>query len=331
MTRHILKSNIHTVHKGRFSPLFKPALNIVSGDIVDIETYAGYINFSDIPEAILTEDLVNIYKKLPYERKLGDGSHLLTGPIYIEDAEPGDLIEIRLIKIEPSEPIGYNLILPGTGSLPEEFDYNKLLLIPIDLEQNSVEFPEKSNIRIPLSPFFGIIGVATEDTNQSAIPPGKHGGNMDNKELIEGTRVFIPVQVSGGLLSIGDGHSIQGDGEVNAFALETSMNGTVQIILHKSMLNFDSPFAETDTHWITMGFENTLDDAFKKALLHMLELLTTFYPLTKEEAYRLCSLTADFRITQAVNLPNKGVHGMIPKSIFSSLPATNKLIQEWKI
>ena len=330
MTKHTLKSNINTVHTGGFSPLLKPALSIKSGDIVDVETYSAYHSmFEAVPESILTEDLIDICKNLPSDRKTGEGPHLLTGPIYIDNAEPGDLLEVRLIKITPSQNMGYNLIGAGLGVLPEEFREGKISFIPIDLEQKNVEFPPKSNIRIPLSPFFGIIGVATDKINLSSKPPGKHGGNMDNKELTEGSRVFIPVQVNGGLLSVGDGHSVQGDGEVNVTALETSMNGTIQIILHKTKSNFDSPFAETNTHWISMGFENTLDEAFKKSLQQMLTLLTSFYPISKEDAYRLCSLSASFRITQAVNLPKKGVHGMILKDHFHKIKPNNNQFNEW--
>ncbi|MCP4178878.1 MAG: acetamidase/formamidase family protein [bacterium] len=329
MAKHILKSNTKTVHKGGFSPFLKPALTINSGDIIEVETYASYFNIlKDTPESILTDDLLDICTNLPPERITGNGPHLLTGPIYVNDAQPGDLLEIRLLKITPSQDIAYNLIKSGFGALPEEFKETDLKFIPLDLEQRSVEFPPQSNITIPLSPFFGILGVATDEVNVSSIPPGTHGGNMDNKELTEGSRVFIPVQVTGGLLSIGDGHSVQGDGEVNVTALETSMNGTIKIVLHKNMHNFDLPFAETKTHWIAMGFENTLDDAFKKSLQQMLTLLTSFYSISRVDAYRLCSLSASFRITQAVNLPKKGVHGMIKKSLFKKTISNNKLFKE---
>jgi acetamidase/formamidase len=332
MARHTLKANINTVHTGGFSPLIDPALCIHSCDIVDIETYSSYTAiFDSVPDSLKTKELIDICKNLPETRKTGNGPHILTGPIYINNSEPGDLLEIRLMKIYPSQPMGFNLILPDGGVLPDEFDYQKLNFIPVNLKDNIVEFPENSNIRIPLRPFFGILGVATNEVNISSHPPGKHGGNIDNRELTEGSRIFIPVQVPGGMFSVGDGHAVQGDGEVNQTALEISTNGTLQIILHKKALDLTSPIAESKTHWITMGFQNTLDDAFIEALQQMIKLLTTFYPLTKEEAYSLCSLTASFRITQAVNLPNKGVHGMIPKSIFSGLPATGNQIQEWKI
>jgi acetamidase/formamidase len=331
MSRHILKGNINTVHRGGFSPLLDPVLRINSNDVVDVETYTCYTAiFDHVPESLKTKDITEICKKLPKEKETGNGPHILTGPIYINDAEPGDLLEIRILNAYPSQAMGFNKIFKGKGVLTEEFNYNKLMFIPIDLKNNNVEFPINSGIKIPLRPFFGILGVATNEINLSSYPPGSHGGNIDNRELTKGSRIFIPVQVHGGMLSVGDGHTLQGDGEVNQTALETSLNGTLQIILHKKALNLTTPIAESRTHWITMGFQNTLDEAFKEALQNMIKLLTTFYSINKEEAYRLCSLAANFRITQAVNMPNKGVHGMIPKNIFPSEFSCKENIQIWK-
>lgn len=314
MTRHLLKANCNTVHLGGFSPNIEPALRVDSGDRIDIETYSGYYVADKAPPEFLTPEFLDICQNLPPHRKVGPGPHLLTGPIYVNNAEPGDVLEIHIEDVYPSLPVGFNAIRAGWGSLPEYFPEPKLRFIPLDLEQKTAEFPTGSGIRIPLHPFFGIIGVANAEINRSSIPPARYGGNMDNQELQPGTRLFLPVFMRGGLLSIGDGHSAQGDGEVDGTAIETSMNGTIQIILRKDLfLRF--PFAETPTHIVIMGFGITLDEAFEMAVKQTVYWLQTFAGFKEEDAYVLCSLSVNFRITQAVNNPQKGVHGMIPKCI----------------
>lgn len=314
MTHHILKASCNTVHLGGFSHQLEPALVINSGDSIDIETYTGFYIYDQAPPEFLTPEFLEICHNLPAERKAGPGPHLLTGPIYVNNAEPGDVLEVRLEAISPRLPIGFNAIRPGWGALPEQFTEPRLRFIPLDLEKNIAEFPIGSGIQIPIEPFFGILGVATAETNRSSIPPSNYGGNIDNRELQAGSRVFLPVFVPGALLSVGDGHSAQGDGEINVTAIETSMNGTLQIKLRKD-LKFTNPIAETPTHIITMGFGETLDEAFELALKQAIAFLEYFTGLNAEEAYVLCSLAVNFHITQVVNSPQKGVHGMLPKSI----------------
>ncbi|MDB9380239.1 acetamidase/formamidase family protein, partial [Nodularia sphaerocarpa] len=188
--------------------------------------------------------------------------------------------------------------------------------IPLDLTKNIAEFPVHSAIKIPLKPFFGILGVATPENSRTSIPPGSYGGNIDNRQLQAGSRIFLPVFVPGGLFSLGDGHSAQGDGEVNVTAIETSMNGRIKLTLRKD-LQLTTPIAETPTDIITMGFAPTLDTALELALKNMIALLERCTNLSAEDAYVLCSLAVNFHITQVVNSPQKGVHGMLPKSIFS--------------
>jgi acetamidase/formamidase len=314
MTHHILKASCNTVHLGGFSHQLEPALAVNSGDSIDIETYTGFYIYDQAPPEFLTPGFLEICHNLPAERKAGPGPHLLTGPIYVNNAEPGDVLEVRLEAISPRLPIGFNAIRPGWGALPEQFTEPRLRFIPLDLEKNIAEFPIGSGIQIPIEPFFGILGVATAETNRSSIPPSNYGGNIDNRELQAGSRVFLPVFVPGALLSVGDGHSAQGDGEINVTAIETSMNGTLQIKLRKD-LKFTNPIAETPTHIITMGFGETLDEAFELALKQAIAFLEYFTGLNAEEAYVLCSLAVNFHITQVVNSPQKGVHGMLPKSI----------------
>jgi len=314
MTHYILKASCNTVHLGGFSHQLEPALVINSGDSIDIETYTGFYIYDQAPPEFLTPEFLEICHNLPAERKAGPGPHLLTGPIYVNNAEPGDVLEVRIEAISPRLPIGFNAIRPGWGALPEQFTEPRLRFIPLDLEKNIAEFPIGSGIQIPIEPFFGILGVATAETNRSSIPPSNYGGNIDNRELQAGSRVFLPVFVPGALLSVGDGHSAQGDGEINVTAIETSMNGTLQIKLRKD-LKFTNPIAETPTHIITMGFGETLDEAFELALKQAIAFLEYFTGLSAEEAYVLCSLAVNFHITQVVNSPQKGVHGMLPKSI----------------
>lgn len=314
MKHHQLNATCETVHLGGFSAQLPPALVVDSGDRIDVETFTGFAVCEKAPPDFLTPELLEIYHHLPEERKVGPGPHLLTGPIYMRDAEPGDVLEVQLEAIAPRVPMGFNVIRPGWGALPQRFDQPALRFIPLDLAQNVAEFPPHSGIHLPLTPFFGILGVATEESDRNSVPPGTYGGNIDNRHLQAGAKLFLPVFVPGALFSIGDGHSAQGDGEVNVTAIETSMNGTIRLILHKGM-TLDAPYAETPTDLITMGFAPTLDAAFEQALQRMIALLEQRAGLAAEDAYVLCSLAAHFHITQVVNLPHKGVHGLLSKSI----------------
>lgn len=314
MTHHILKASSQTVHLGGFSHQLEPALTVDSGDSIEVETYTGFYLYDKAPPEFITPEFLEICQHLPAERKVGPGPHLLTGPIYVSDAEPGDVLEVKLEAISPRLPVGFNAIRPGWGALPQQFTEPRLRFIPLDLDKGIAEFPSGSGIHIPLKPFFGILGVATAETSRSSVPPGSYGGNIDNRELQAGSKIFLPVFVPGALLSIGDGHSAQGDGEIDVTAIETSMNGTIQINLRKD-LKFTNPIAETPTDIITLGFGETLDEAFEFALKQMITWLERFVGLSAEEAYVLCSLAVNFHITQVVNTPQKGVHGMLPKSI----------------
>jgi acetamidase/formamidase len=314
MIHHILKANCQTVHLGGFSAQLEPALIIDSGDSVEVETYTGFYIYDKAPPEFLTKELIEICQHLPASRKVGQGPHLLTGPIYVKNAKPGDVLEVRLEAISPRLSVGFNAIRPGWGALPKKFTEARLRFIELDLKQNLAEFPKSSGIKIPLQPFFGILGVATPESSRSSVPPGKSGGNIDNRELQAGSRLFLPIFVEGALLSIGDGHSAQGDGEVDVTAIETSMNGTIRVELRKD-LQLTSPIAETPTDIITMGFGETLDEALQSALEQMINFLEHFVGLNAEDAYVLCSIAVNFHISQVVNTPQKGVHGMLSKSI----------------
>ncbi|MEM7725356.1 MAG: acetamidase/formamidase family protein [Cyanobacteria bacterium P01_A01_bin.45] len=314
MVHHILQATKDTVHLGGFSHLLKPVLKIQSGDTVDVETYTGFHVCKQAPAEFLTPALIDIYHNLAPEKKISGGPHLLTGPIYVENAQPGNVLEIELQDIHPSLPVGFNAIRKGWGILPEKFDRSKLRFIQLDLENKVAEFPPESGIKIPLKPFFGILGVATPETQRNSIPPGNYGGNIDNQNLQAGAKLFLPIFLPGALFSIGDGHSAQGDGEVNVTAIETSMNGTIKLTV-RSDLQVKTPIAETTEHIITMGFGENLDAALEMAVENTINWLQNAHNLSAEDAYVLCSLAVNFHITQAVNKPQKGVHGILSKSI----------------
>ncbi len=315
MVIHRLKATCATVHFGGFSSELPPALTVKSGEHIEVETFSGVPVYQDAPAEFLSPEFLEICQHLSPERRIAAGPHLMTGPIYIEEAQPGDVLEVRLEEIIPTVPMGFTLMRPGAGALPHRFDQTVLRFTPIDLQTRTVEFPPDSGIILPLRPFFGILGVATADTQRHSVPPGDFGGNLDNRLLQAPCRLFLPVYLPGALFSIGDGHSLQGDGEACLTALETSMNGVIQLRSHRHLTDLPLPLAETTTDWITMGFGPTLDAAFEQCLERMLTFLQRFVGMTAEDAYMFCSLSVNFHITQAVNLPTKGVHGCLPKAV----------------
>ncbi|PSN17389.1 acetamidase [filamentous cyanobacterium CCP5] len=312
---HRLHATRDTVHFGGFSPDLPPALTVASGDRIWVETFTGVPVYKEAPPEFLPPAFLDICENLPPERHTGAGPHLLTGPIYLSEAQPGDVLEIRLEQIEPILPVGYTLIRPGTGALPEIFTDRALRFIEVDEKTQTIEFPAGSGIRLPLQPFFGIFGVADQERDRNSIPPGDYGGNLDNRWLQPPCRLFLPVYLPGAMLSVGDGHGLQGDGEACLTALEISMAGVIQLHRRQDLSDLPIPLAETETAWLTMGFGETLDAAFDLALKRMLTFLEMALGISAEEAYMLCSLGVHFNITQVVNRPGKGVHGILPKSI----------------
>jgi len=244
----------------------------------------------------------------------GEVAHILTGPVWIEGAEPGDVLEVKILSVELVVPYAWNYFRPGRGFLPDEFPYVYFKLTPLDLKRQVAKFSDA--VELPLKPFFGVMGVAppAETGRISSGPPWVHAGNMDNKELVAGTTLYLPVHVNGALFSIGDGHAAQGDGEVCVTALETSLRGTFQFSVRKD-LKLRWPQAETPTHYMTMGFHENLEEATKIALNEMLDWLVSEKHLTRSDAYILTSNAVDLRITQLVD-GKKGVHALLPKTIF---------------
>ena len=296
-----------TVHWGHFNASIPAVLQVESGDEVVIDTFSGGMSEVADPSLFRPEHRL-IVDTVPQIM----GPHILTGPVRVKGAEPGDTLEVRILDIELTTDWGWNIIRPLKGALPEDFPNLSRRVIPIDRQTNVARLPW--GVDIPLRPFFGIIGVAPPPAYGlvSSVEPREYGGNIDNKEFIPGTSLFLPVFVPGANLSVGDGHAVQGDGEVCLTALETCLKGRFQVIVHKQSLNF--PRAITPTHYISMGMDVDLDDAAKQALRNMIKWLTEIKPWTAEEAYVFCSLACDLHVTQLVD-GNKGIHAMVSRSV----------------
>jgi len=311
---HKLEASPTTVAYGYYSPTATPALRIASGDVVEVTTMLtntpDRLEKAGIAPNDVEPELRDIVTKVTDK---GPGGHILTGPIYVEGADSGDVLEVRILAITPKLKYGYNGCAGFLRSNCEQGAGTKI--IPIDAKKMTAEFAP--GIVIPLKPFFGSMGVAPAVNvgRISSNPPYTHAGNLDNKELVAGTTLYIPVHVAGALFEVGDGHLAQGDGEVDQTAIETSLRGRLQFIVRKDM-KLTWPQAETPTHWITMGADTSLTQATKVAVQEMVDYLATSRGLSKTDAYRLASIAADLRITQLVD-GNVGVHMMVPKSIFA--------------
>jgi acetamidase/formamidase len=304
-----------TVCWGYYDAAAKPVLRVKSGDTVQVQTLITSSPDRLVGAGLKPTDVEQALRDIHNEVKdHGPGGHILTGPIYIEGAEPGDVLEVRIKRIKLAIPYAYNAFGPGRGFLPEDFKYARMKIIPLDEKAMVARFAD--GIEIPLHPFFGSIGVAPPASagRISSAPPWIHAGNLDNKELVAGTTLYIPVHTPGALLLVGDGHAGQGNGEVDITALETSLIGTFQLIVRKD-LHFKWPRAETPTRYITMGINEDLTEATKGAVREMIDFLQTEKKLSRDDAYMLSSVAADLCITQLVD-GNKGVHASIPKSIF---------------
>jgi acetamidase/formamidase len=303
------------VHWGYYDPRVPPAIRVASGDRVRVETMVAgglqRLRLAGATEAEIPESLKEVERRVT-ER--GPGAHPMSGPIFVEGAEPGDTLEIRILAIEFLHPFGVNAFSPGGGVLPDDYPYAQLRLLRWRPGADRVEF--KPGITLPLAPFFGSIGVAPPPLvgRISSRPPGWHGGNLDNKDLIAGSTLYLPVHVAGALLSIGDGHGMQGDGEVTGTALETSLRGTFELRVRKGE-RLRWPRAETPTHYIAMGLNEDLDEAARLATREMVDFLVATKGLSRDEAYMLCSLAGDLHVTQAVDA-TKGVHVTMAKSFF---------------
>lgn len=305
---HELKATPETVHWGYFDAGLAPVLTVQSGDAVTLHSVSGDENVTPDDGFEVLPEHRQILAEVTERRVPG---HTLTGPIAIAGAEPGDMLEVRIRDVRLPVDWGWNKIRPLAGALPYDFNQERLLVIPLDRERMTARLPW--GVDLPLKPFFGVMGVAAPPAwgVQSSIIPRAFGGNLDNKELTAGATLYLPVFVDGGLFSAGDGHAVQGDGEVCVTAIETCLSGTFEFHLHKGE-GIDFPRAETASHYITMGIDEDLDDAATQALRAMIALITSRTNLSREDAYTLCSLAADVRVTQLVN-QHKGIHVMLAR------------------
>ncbi|MBS1790043.1 MAG: acetamidase/formamidase family protein [Acidobacteria bacterium] len=315
---HRLEATPNTVAYGYYWAEAKPALRIASGDIIDVDTLLtnspnGLQNAGVAPEKIQTS-LRSIVAEVTGERR-GPGGHILTGPVYVEGAEPGDVLEVKILSIDLALDYGYN---GCSGFVPGNCDRSvKQKIFSLNKKTMTAEF--MPGIVIPLKPFFGSMGVAPapELGRVSSNPPGKHAGNLDNKELVAGSTLYIPVFVPGALFEVGDGHATQGDGEVDQTAIETSLRGRIKLTVRKDM-KLAWPRAETATDFISMATDPDLAKATTMAIQEMVDFLVSNKGLTKHQAYQLVSIAGNVAITQLVDKPNLGVHVKLPKSIFKS-------------
>jgi len=313
---HRLLATPDTVAYGYYWSEATPALRIKSGDIIDVDTLLTNspigLTRLGVPEDQVQPSLRAIVSEVLGDRR-GPGGHILTGPVYVEGAMPGDALEVKILSIDLALDYGYN---GCSGYVRENCDRQAgPSLIAIDRKTMTSTF--LPGIVIPLKPFFGSMGVAPapELGRVSSNPPGRHAGNLDNRELVAGSTLLIPVFVPGALFQVGDGHAAQGDGEVDQTGIETSLRGRLQLTVRKGM-TLSWPRAETATDYIAMATDPDLAVATKLAIQQMIDFLVDTRGLTKHQAYQLTSIAGHVAITQLVDLPNLGVHVKMSKQIF---------------
>jgi len=312
---HTLMPSPSTIAFGYYDAAAPPVLRVQSGDEVIVGTLITSsptrLEQVGIQPNEVQPSLRAIYDSV---KNRGPGGHILTGPIYVAGADSGDVLEVQIESIDLAIPYAYNGFGPRRGFLPEDYDYAKTKIIPLDKEHMVAHFAR--GIDVPLHPFFGSIGVAPPPSmgRINSGPPGIHAGNLDNKELVAGTTLYIPVHVPGALLEIGDGHAGQGNGEVDITAMETSLTGRFRLVVRKDM-HLEMPRAETPTHWIAMGIDSNLTAATKQAVREAIAFLMKAKGLSRDDAYMLTSIACDVDVTELVD-GTLGVHVMIPKRIF---------------
>jgi len=313
---HRLEATPSTIAYGYYDAAATPVLRIASGDIIDVDTLLtnspNGLQRAGVPVEQIQASLKAIVEQTPAEKK-GPGGHILTGPVFVQGAEPGDALEVKILSIDLAIPYGYN---GCSGFVRENCSQgpSRTRIIQLDAKTMTAEFVP--GIVIPLRPFFGSMGVAPppEAGRISSNPPGIHAGNLDNKALVAGTTLLIPVHAPGALFEVGDGHAAQGDGEVDQTAIETSLRGRLQLTVRKGM-KLAWPRAETPTEYISMGTDEDLTKATKVAIQEMIDFLVAEKKLDKMAAYQLTSIAGDVHITQLVD-GKVGVHVKLPKGIF---------------
>ena len=315
MATYRLDAGADTVHWGYFDAALKPLITVDPGDTVVIATVSGHSNQLPPANSGLTVPDALRAVHAHVQPKLG-GPHILTGPVAVRGAKAGQVLEVHIKAIDLSFDWGYNVIRPLAGALPDDFKQTRLIHIPLDRKRMVGKMPW--GLELALKPFFGIMATSPPAAwgPVASPPPRRNGGNMDNKELVAGTTLFLPIHVDGAMFSCGDGHGVQGDGEVCITAIETGLIGTFELHVRDDM-TLEWPMAETPTHVMTMAFDPDLDDCVVIALRDMIKLICARTNLSREDAYTLCSLAADLRVTQVVN-GSKGIHVMLEKALLRS-------------
>ena len=334
---HSLRATPTTVHWGYFDPSLAPVLRVRSGDLVQLEAVSQHAG--DDPDLMFDPAIEALYAGVPPQDRR-PGPHIMTGPIHVDGARPGDMLEVRYLRMTPRCQYGSN-IAASWGYLYEELGRkDRVTIYRIDAAANTAEalyaydFPGKyqtpgtitrcpacdresalQGVRIPVRPHLGTAGVAPDIAGRiSTVPPGKHGGNIDNWRIGAGATMYYPVLVDGALFSVGDPHISQGDGEIAGTAIESSLDVLFQITLRRDF-SFPSPLLETADSWIVHSFNEDLNIAMRGAALDMLTWLTEHRRLSRDDAYSLMSVAADFSVTQVVD-QRQGVHVRIPRGIF---------------
>lgn len=336
---HKLEATPETVNWGFFDSSLDPVCRIESGDIVRMETISHHAG--DAPDYMMDDGVREIYESIPHEDR-GPGVHIVTGPIHVEGAEPGDVLECRILDLEPRLPYGSN-VSANWGLLYEEFNEEEYVtLYEVDpathtaeavfqyefpgaydetgaiIDPDSVDrAPVLDDIRVPVQYHFGTAGVAPGEAGKiDSVPPNIYGGNVDNRHFNVGTSMYYPVQVEGGLFTAGDSHIAEGDGEISGTAIEAHVDATVQFVVRDD-IDLECPVLETTEHVITHAFDADLDEAIREAAINMIDFLQDNRSLSRPEAYSLLSVAGDFHTTQVVN-GEKGMHCKLPKDIFPS-------------
>lgn len=305
----IINAGPQNCHWGYFDANLDPVATVPSGSEVTINTVSGGPEVLPGEGFHIPPELLEMHK----EGAPKTPGHLLTGPVAVEGAAPGDVLQVDILDVKLRQDWGYTFIRPLSGTLPLEFAERHDMNVALDADSGTATLPW--GLKLPLAPFFGVMAVAPPPGwgRISTIEPRAHGGNLDNKELVAGTTLYLPVFTQGALFSCGDGHGAQGDGEVCVTAIETALQGRFRLTVRRD-LQITYPQAETPTHLITMGMHPDLDACVEIALRRMISVVSDRAGISREEAYMLCSLAGDLRITQTVNR-EKGVHMMMAKSL----------------
>ena len=335
---HVLKATPQNCFWGFFDRSRPPVLTVKSGDMLEVETLTHQAG--DAPDVMMDAGVRAVYDGIPAAQR-GPGVHIMTGPVAVEGAKAGDTLEVRILAMRPRLPYGTN-IGAWWGYLYPDMKKERITIYSLDVASAHAEAafafdytlsakydvpgtiipPEKTKrgpalagVRVPLRPHFGVMGVAPRESGKvNSIPPGDFGGNVDDWRVGPGATMYYPIQNDGALFFIGDPHAAEGDAELSGTAIESSHDGTLQLVVRRDFPT-DSPVLETATHWFVHGFGADLDEAMRQAALRMVAFLGRQYGLTRDDAYSFISVACDFGVTQVVD-QRMGVHAAAPKSAF---------------